>query len=400
MKQIFRFAAVAMLTAMSSSTALAGNWVVPAPVGQPLAVGDTVYIYNVGQKAWINKGESWGTQAVVNASSGLKYVVKQTMEENTGAEVLTGARYYLWSDCGRNDHYLKRIADAKTGTDNKACFVDGPNNSGNPLQWEIADLGGNKYSIKRPELFQDETSTDGGLTWEYVEGDFLGVNLTHDRLWDGKSWAEAGYTEQPATYALWFDVQAGDNATWLFVSPKDYDAYLLKLVLKDALEKAEAHGVADITSEEAVFNNASATEEEINAAIQSLNNKIATLVDPTNPVDMTSNIVNPEITDGINGWSTTTGAQNNATATNVTNDPARNSEGAFSGNFYENWNPNAFTGKMYQVVKNLPNGVYKVGLSALSVLKSLTSGEVAAIADGEGNLQFGQSMDACPYKCA
>lgn len=364
MKQIFRFAAVAMLTAMSSSTALAGNWVVPAPAGQPLAVGDTVYIYNVGQKAWINKGESWGTQAVVNASSGLKYVVKQTMEENTGAVVLSGARYYLWSDCGKSNHYLKRISDGKTGTDNKACFVDGANNSGNPLQWEIADLGGNKYSIKRPELFQDETSTDGDLTWEYVEGDFLGVNLTHDRLWDGKSWAEAGYTEQPATYALWFDVQAGDNATWLFVSPKDYDAYALKFALKDALEKAEAQGVDDITSEEAVFNNASATEEEINAATQSLNNKIANLVDPTNPVDMTSNIVNPEITDGINGWSTTTGAQNNATATNVTNDPGRNSEGAFSGNFYENWNPNAFTGKMYQVVKNLPNGVYKVGLSA------------------------------------
>ena len=364
MKQIFRFAAVAMLTAMSSSTALAGNWVVPAPAGQPLAVGDTVYIYNVGQKAWINKGESWGTQAVVNASSGLKYVVKQTMEENTGAEVLTEARYYLWSDCGKSKHYLKRIADAKTGTDNKACFVDGANDSGNQLQWEIADLGGNKYSIKRPELFQDGTSTDAGLTWEYVEGEFLGVNLTHDRLWDGKSWAEAGYTEQPATYALWFDVQAGDNAAWLFVSPKDYDAYALKFALKDALEKAEAQGVDDITSEEAVFNNASATEEEINAAINSLNNKIATLVDPSNPVDMTSNIVNPEITDGINGWSTTTGAQNNATATNVTNDPARNSEGAFSGNFYENWNPNAFTGKMYQVVKNLPNGVYKVGLSA------------------------------------
>ena len=128
MKQIFRFAAVAMLTAMSSSTALAGNWVVPAPAGQPLAVGDTVYIYNVGQKAWINKGESWGTQAVVNASSGLKYVVKQKMEENSGAVALTNGRYYLWSDCGRNDHYLKRLADEKTGTDYKACFVDGPNN--------------------------------------------------------------------------------------------------------------------------------------------------------------------------------------------------------------------------------------------------------------------------------
>lgn len=364
MKQFFRFAAVAMLTAMSSSAAFAGNWVVPAPAGQPLTVGDTVYIWNVGQKAWVNKGESWGTQAVVNANAGLKYVVKQTQEENSGAAVLTGARYYLWSDCGKNDHYLKRIADAKTGTENKACFVDGPNNSGNPLQWEIADLGGNKYSIKRPEVFEDETSTDGTLTWEYVAGEFLGVNLTHDRLWDGQTWAEAGYTEQPNTYALWFDVQAGDDATWMFVSKADYANYALKFSLKDALEKAEAQGVDDFSAEEAVFNNPAATEEEINAAVLSLKNKVATLVDPTNPVDMTSSIVNADISNGINGWSTTTGARNNATATNVTNDPAMNPDGAFSGTFYENWNPSAFTGKMYQVVKNLPNGVYKVGLSA------------------------------------
>lgn len=364
MKQFFRFAAVAMLTAMSSSAAFAGNWVVPAPVGQPLTVGDTVYIWNVGQKAWVNKGESWGTQAVVNASSGLKYVVKQTQEENSGAAVLTGARYYLWSDNGKSNHYLKRIADGKTGTENKACFVDGPNNSGNTLQWEIADLGGNKYSIKRPEVFEDESSTDGDLTWEYVAGEFLGVNLTHDRLWDGQTWAEAGYTEQPNTYALWFDVQAVDDATWMFVSKADYANYALKFSLKDALEKAEAQGVDDFSAEEAVFNNPAATEDEINAAVLSLNNKVATLVDPTNPVDMTSSIVNADISDGINGWSTTTGAQNNATATNVTNDPAMNPDGAFGGTFYENWNPSAFTGKMYQVVKNLPNGVYKVGLSA------------------------------------
>ena len=80
MKHIFRFAAVTMLTALSSSTALAGNWVVPAPKGQALTVGDTVYVYNVGAKAWINRGESWGTQAVVNANTGMKYVVKTEME--------------------------------------------------------------------------------------------------------------------------------------------------------------------------------------------------------------------------------------------------------------------------------------------------------------------------------
>ena len=75
MKQFFRFAAVAAAAALSSSTALAGNWVVPAPTNglalANLTTKDTVYVWNVGQKAWINRGESWGTQAVINASSGM-----------------------------------------------------------------------------------------------------------------------------------------------------------------------------------------------------------------------------------------------------------------------------------------------------------------------------------------
>lgn len=49
MKQFFRFAAVAAAAALSSSTALAGNWVVPAPTNglalANLTTKDTVYVY-------------------------------------------------------------------------------------------------------------------------------------------------------------------------------------------------------------------------------------------------------------------------------------------------------------------------------------------------------------------
>lgn len=369
MKQIFRFAAVAMAAALSSSTALAGDWTVPVPAGKDLAnltTADTVYVFNLGQKAWINKGESWGTQAVVNAGSGLKYVIKQAIEENSAAETLSDGRYYLYAhETGKSNHYLKRTSDSKTGTDYKANFVDGANSSGNQIQWEIADLGNHVYSIKRPETFQDGTSTDGGLTWEYVDGEYLGVNLSHDRLWDGKTWEEAGYTEQPQTLALWFDTQMSDYAKWIFVSPADYQTYAEKYTLKDALDKAEAKGVKDYAAEEAVFNNANATSEEIANAVLSLNNKIADLVSPENPVDYTSSIQNPNFNDGnISGWTSTTKAQNNATATNVCEDKAANPDGAFDGKFYENWNGSAFSGKMYQEVKNLPNGIYHCSLAA------------------------------------
>ena len=371
MKQFFRFAAVAAAAALSSSTALAGNWVVPAPTNglalANLTTKDTVYVWNVGQKAWINRGESWGTQAVVNASSGIRYVVKTSMEENSGAAQLSDGRYYLYGEeTGKNNHYLKRTSDGKTGTEYKTAFVDGSNNSGTTLEWTITDLGGNVYAISRPETFQDGAEgKDADAKWKYVAGEYLGVNLTHDRLWDGKTWEEAGKTEQPNTYALWFDVAMGDDAKWMFISAADYKAYALKFSLKTLLEKAESVGVADLAAEEKVFNNGAATVEDIHNAVKSLNNKIAELVDPENPVDMTSNIVNPDFNgSSITGWTSTTKAQNNTTANNVADDPASNPDKAFDGKFYENWNPSAYTGKMYQEVKDLPNGVYKCSLAA------------------------------------
>ncbi len=371
MKQFFRFAAVAAAAALSSSTALAGNWVVPAPTNglalANLTTKDTVYVWNVGQKAWINRGESWGTQAVVNASTGIRYVVKTSMEENADAAVLSDGRYYLYGvDTGKDNHYLKRISDANTGTEHKTAFVDGPNTSGTTIEWTITDLGGNVYAISRPETFQDGAEgNEADANWKYVAGEYLGVNLTHDRLWDGKTWQEAGKTEQPNTYALWFDVAMGDDAKWMFISAADYEAYGLKPSLKDLLEKAETIGVTDFAEEEKVFNNGAATVENIHNAVKSLNNKIAELVDPEHPVDMTSNIVNPDFNgETISGWTSTTKAQNNCTAHNVADDPATNPDKAFDGKFYENWNPDPYTGKMYQEVKDLPNGVYKCSLAA------------------------------------
>ena len=55
-------------------------------------------------------------------------------------------------------------------------------------------------------------------------------------------------------------------------------------------------------------------------------------------------------------WITTTGAQNS--------NRAKNQAGAFSGHFWENWNGSAYTGKMHQVIDNIPNGVYELGICA------------------------------------
>ena len=75
-----------------------------------------------------------------------------------------------------------------------------------------------------------------------------------------------------------------------------------------------------------------------------------------NSVSMTGRIVNPCFDVNIDGWTSTTGAQNKARATNKSGD--------ITGGFYENWNGSAYSGTMEQTITNLPNGKYTVRLAA------------------------------------
>ena len=67
-------------------------------------------------------------------------------------------------------------------------------------------------------------------------------------------------------------------------------------------------------------------------------------------------VVNGRMNNGTNGWTSTTGAQNQTTAVNQ--------GAAFSKPFQENWNPTNFTGKVYQIIDNIPNGTYVLDIAA------------------------------------
>ena len=73
-----------------------------------------------------------------------------------------------------------------------------------------------------------------------------------------------------------------------------------------------------------------------------------------NPI-LTDYVVNGTFDSSLDGWTTTTGAQNSARASNQ--------QGDFSVPFWENWNPSSFTGKMYQTAE-VPNGTYKLRIAA------------------------------------
>ena len=103
------------------------------------------------------------------------------------------------------------------------------------------------------------------------------------------------------------------------------------------------------------------TDEEIAAIERSFGNDLDSRTQqvegaaPDHPIETTF-VVNGQMNHGNTGWSSTTGARNQGTATNQ--------HGDFEGPFWENWNNRSFSGKMYQTVRNIPNGTYELQIAA------------------------------------
>ncbi|MCF0192914.1 MAG: DUF5123 domain-containing protein, partial [Prevotella sp.] len=101
-----------------------------------------------------------------------------------------------------------------------------------------------------------------------------------------------------------------------------------------------------------------ATAEEYAAYKQKLIAANAALVagaSTSNPV-VAPFLVNGTFDNTTAPWASTTGAQNQTLA--------NNQQGAFTGKFYENWNGSPYTGKLYQIMDNVPNGLYKLEIAA------------------------------------
>lgn len=74
-----------------------------------------------------------------------------------------------------------------------------------------------------------------------------------------------------------------------------------------------------------------------------------------NPI-VTPFVVNGTFTDNVSGWTCTGGFQNQTRASNQ--------QGDFTVPFFENWDGAAKVNKMFQTIKNIPNGTYKLKIAA------------------------------------
>lgn len=311
------------------------------------------YLYSKDAQKFYTAVDPYQTRGGVGAT-GIKCYITKFLEEETGE--WDGYSYLL------ND-YVPKLSAWKVAflEDSTQIYVD--HASQPDYLWSIKDNGDKTYKIygsAANDTYNPNTYPNHYLGLD-VTSSAANVQLTTE-LPEG----EGHYTD-------WSLVSVEDYNTYYAAYEAVKDQYDAAQLLLAQLQIAKANGI-DVTAEEAVYKNTESTVEEIQAAEASVKAKIQeydeTSVDPKNPKDVTSAYINnPTFDDGIDGWTSTTGAQNNTTATNKIDNVK--SVGA-SGKFWENWNPSAFTGKMYQELTGLPNGVYKLEIAAF--VNGATSG--------------------------
>jgi len=217
-----------------------------------LATNSDVYVYNLGQRRYITSGEAYGTQAVADRK-GLIYQLRRSanMPEDT---------YYLYATFSNSKNILFRTdTDSKVGQGVKACFIDGSVSS--KAYWHVVPVEGleNVYTFQVPDNQKD-----------YVEGEYLGIDLDH----------ESEYAGFYYTYGLYYDINYDgneENCQWAFVSKAEIDSlnafYELTQELKQLIVKANDREI-DTAAEQAVYDNYDSTEPEIRDAIASIQAKL------------------------------------------------------------------------------------------------------------------------------
>ena len=267
--------------------------------------------------------------------------------------------------------------------------------------------------ISMPENYQESASTLGEVLWQQVEGLENGKYTVE--LWANArvAWKESPATDgqeeltylyannveismkvllnpglnNNATYVLeGVEVTDGtmkigmvkkaEGSNWHTIQIKSLTLHATKEVvvniakadLQAALDAANAVSPATealataITAAQAVYDNSN-DKDEVVAATTALKNATV-LANNTNAVAgaseespvLTAFVVNGTFDSAVAPWKSTTGATNQGTASNQ--------QGAFTGNFFENWNGSNYTGKLYQVIENIPNGVYELSICA------------------------------------
>lgn len=358
-----------------------GVWTIAEPTGlefteMPTDGGDThVYLYNPAAKMFFASGNDWNTRASI---AGFGYEV--WFQTSTEADAPEGSLEF-WDDCQHPDRVLgfkNMFTD-----DGGSTWVDHADQANYSWAWTKSADG---YRIQNVALIADVPEFDG--KWIGWKGDYSDTRLYMLAEGEGAiDWKVVTYDSYQAFIAS-EAYEAYKNSV---------DCYSVALTLKATLEKAEALG-ANIATQLAVYKNTASTAAELKAANDAMQAIIdarealkATIDDAKDagftetadaegvlangdatadqlkkanealkeamvewgkghasvehPADMTAKIVNPTFDKGdcTTGWSGTAFGRGGTV-----------SDGA------EHYN---HTFDTYQAIKDLPAGVYAVGVN-------------------------------------
>lgn len=257
------------------------------------AQGDTtyVYLYHAGRGQFLAKGASYGTRAALDSThvNAHPYAIFQEAEG-----------YRLFSPNAAYQGMLFRESSVNV-------YTDYNNNGGSTRFWAITPQANGTYRLSSPAA--DATwGQNGTSVTEAAENTYLlGWNPDTNDL-DGSN---NNMGTNQAVYMLDPTLE-GIEVDWHFVSAADYEQYQALRKLYTQLNAAEQAGVATANAE-SIYNNATASVAEIEAAVEALKqamaNKIYADASEDNPADITAvAITNADFSAGsLEGWTADTG---------------------------------------------------------------------------------------------
>lgn len=258
----------------------------PVPVQLNLDGKDTVYVYNVAAKLWLNAGNAWGTQSSL-CKKGMKvlFVPNKTKGEPNGTYSMYNNSKSDWS---RRVFYNGK--DDNGGT----SYVDYASQGINKCNWEV-------YLHNDKKTFELQADT--------IE--FQSETTNTRAGWNAKDPKKIKQNED-ATDEIFRPIlnmksenRADYGVEWMAVSPEAYDCYMYrKDEMMDIINKAIEAGI-NVGNAVTVYNDENSTLAQLKEAAQYVKdmtrNKAMEGASSSNPIDITEYIPNADC-NSATGW--------------------------------------------------------------------------------------------------
>ena len=317
---------------------------------------EVYYVYHVATGKFMSNGADYNTSLIVSEngqevtlSYGNDYeLITKDPSSSEYSEAL-GFRMSMMNGPSSNFHEI--FIDAAY-----RCYVD--HNEQGHILWEIMPQADGTYRIR-----------------VNVDDPIYGANSQYGATLMGVNSNTEGVFDQIVNPLIVEGAGGYEGAAfdWKFVTPEVYEVFRAKQSLQEQLNLADERGFTEYSEYAAIYNKVDATPEEVNKAVEDLKAALVdysyTVASESNPMDVTSKIVNPSFlnasggatSDGWATWRETTNDNFQAQASRYSE--FQTPDGHAFGDFFERWVSSGSHGDWYveQALEGLPDGKYRLG---------------------------------------